>query len=144
MIGALLLRTKFPQFCEAVSRKDVEGACRPAGEDMVFEFPGHSAISGRYEGRAAFRGFWLRLFDRYETFTMTPRRIALARPYALGLTNTAMMEWVVAVVTRDGLSVRAEGVTVVEFRRGRIVHARDYIFDPSVLEEIWGPAARTS
>lgn len=138
MFGALMLRMRFPQFCEAVSRKDVDAACRDIGEDVVFEFPGQSSISGRYDGRPAFRAYWLRLFDRYDTFTMTPKRIALARPYAFGLTNTVLMEWVVDVLANDGLSLRAEGVTVVEIRHGKAVHVRDYIFDPTLLELVWG------
>jgi hypothetical protein len=62
----------------------------------------------------------------------------LNRPYALGLTNTAMVEWVAVAVTYDGLTMHTEGVTAVELRRGKLVHARDYVFDPSVLDAVWG------
>ena len=105
---------------------------------MVFEFPGQSTISGKYEGPERFRAFWKRIFERYETFRLTPKRIALDRPYALGLTNTAPVEWVAVAVTHDGLTMHAEGVAVVELRRGKLVHARDYFSDPSVLDAVWG------
>ena len=138
MIGALLLRMSFPQFCGAVSRKDLEAVCRNLSEDAIFEFPGQANISGTYEGREAIRGFWQQIFERYRTFTMTPRRVALAHPYAVRLTNTVLMEWRVDAVTVDGLALHAEGVAVVEIRRGKMVHGRDYFFDPTLLELIWG------
>lgn len=139
MIGALLVRTAFPRFTKAVSRKDVEAVSRGVAEDAVFEFPGRSRMSGSYEGREAIRGFWARVFERYDTVTMTPKRIALTHPYALGLTNSVLMEWRLDATTEDGLQIHAEGVAAVEIRRGKMVHSRDYFFDPTVLEVIWGP-----
>ena len=144
MIGALLLRASFPRFCKAVSSKDVEGVCAAVAEDAVFEFPGRSNISGRYEGREAIRGFWMRIFERYETFTMTPKRVGLTRPYAVGLTNSVLMEWLVDATTQDGLELHAQGVAAVEIRRGKMVHSRDYFFDPTLLEPIWGTRTKES
>lgn len=138
MIGALLVRTRIPRFFAAVSRKDLDATSRDLADEMVFEFPGQSTISGKYEGPERFRAFWKRIFERYETFRLTPKRIALNRPYTLGLTNTALVEWVAVAVTHDGLTMHAEGVAVVELRRGKLVHARDYFFDPSVLDAVWG------
>lgn len=138
MIGALLVRIRIPRFFAAVSRKDLDATSRDVADEIVFEFPGQSVISGRYEGSARFRAFWSRNFGRYETFQLAPKRIALTRPYALGLTNTALVEWAAEAVTRDGMTMHAEGVAVVELRRGKVVHARDYFSDPSVLDAIWG------
>lgn len=138
MIGALILRWKVPRVFAAMRRMDMQALCRDMRDDVVFEFPGQSRLSGRYEGRKAFEGFWHRVFDRYQKFDIRPRRIALVHPYAFGASNIALAEWVMDGVTRDGLTVHLEGVAVIEVRRGKMVHARDYIFDPSLLEPIWG------
>lgn len=138
VIGALLTMKRIPEFFAAVSRKDLVAVGRDLEEDMSFEFPGGSTIAGRYDGRDAFLGFWERLFERYETFSLRPRRIALVRPYTVGLTNTALVEWEADAVTRDGLTAHANGVTVVDLRRGKLVRARDYIFDTTPFELIWG------
>lgn len=138
MIGALIMRWKVPRVFAAMRRMDVQAVCRDMSDDVVFEFPGQSTMSGRYEGSKAFEGFWRRVFDRYQKFDIRPRRIALVHPYALGASNIALAEWVMDGVTRDGLTVHLEGVAVIEVRRGKMAHARDYIFDPSLLEPIWG------
>jgi hypothetical protein len=112
---------------------------RAWADDGVFEFPGHSALSGRHEGKAAIEAFWDRVFARMEIFDIRPVHIALARPYALGTSNTAIIEWVVDETAYDGTRIHLEGVAVIEGRGRRVVHARDYIFDPSPLEIMWGP-----
>lgn len=138
MIGALITRARLPRIFAAMRRKDWQAVCRDASEDAVFEFPGESAISGRHEGRQAIEAFWRRVLDRMQTFNIRPKRIALAHPYAFGATNTAFVEWVVDEVTRDGITIHLEGVAVIEIRRGKLVFARDYMFDPSPLDRVWG------
>jgi ketosteroid isomerase-like protein len=114
-------------------------ACeRDLDDAAVYEFPGRSALPRRYEGREAIEGFFRQVFGRYETFNIRPKRIALTRPYAFGATNTALVEWVLDGVTPDGLTPHFEGVAVLQLRRGKLVHGRDYFFDPSLLEQLFG------
>ena len=108
--------------------------------DGVLEFPGRSAISGRFVGKPAVEAWWRRWFDRMRSVRFTVDRVALANPIALTFANTMFVEWHTEVTTHDGLRAHAAGVSVVRFRRGKIVHARDYFFDPTIEEEVWGPA----
>lgn len=140
MIGALAVRIIYPRSFAAMGRKDLDAVCRNLAEDVVYEIPGRSAISGRYEGRKAIEEFWSRVFERYETFDPKLKHFALLHPFAFGATNTIFMEWVADVVTSDGRSMHAEIATVVEMRRGKAVHVTDYFFNPSLLDGLWGPA----
>jgi hypothetical protein len=58
--------------------------------------------------------------------------------WTFGATNTAFVEWVLDGVTSDGLAPHFEGVAVLQLRRGKLVRGRDYFFDPSLLEELYG------
>jgi hypothetical protein len=87
---------------------DLEAVCRDLGDAAVFEFPGQSALSRKYEGCEAIEGFFRQVFERYETFNIRPKRIALTRPYAFGATKTAFVEWVLDEVTSDGLAPHFE------------------------------------
>ncbi len=137
MIGALLMRRQAAQAFAAMCRKDVRAMCRGVGDDAVIEFPGKSPVSGRYMGPEGMAERWHQAFEWYETFDIRPKRIALTHPYAFGTTNTALVEWVNDVVARDGSTWHFEGVAVLEVRRGKLVRARDYFFDPSGLDRLW-------
>lgn len=141
MIGALLVRNGFPRFCQAVNNKDLDGVLRDVAEDAVFEFPGTSTLSGTYHGREEIKGFWRRVFQHYDEIRMVPRRVALAHPYAMGLSNYGLMEWTLDCVTRTGLQVHAEGVAVMDIHRGKMIRSRDYFYDPTILDLIWGRRA---
>ena len=68
------------------------------------------------------------MFARVETFDIRPVHVALARPYALGTSNTAMIEWVVDEAAYDGTRIHLEGVAVIEGRGRRIVHTNARIW----------------
>ncbi len=132
------MRWQLLRVLAAIRRKDQQAVCRAMSDDAVFEFPGRSTLSGRYEGREAIEGFWHRAFERYRTFNMRPTRIALVHPYAFGATNVGLVEWVMDGVTYDGLTPHFEGVAVIEIQRGKMVHGRDYFLDPELLDPVWG------
>lgn len=138
MIGALIIKRGVRYSFELMNRKDLAGLTRWWVEEGVFEFPGQTPVSGRYEGQRAIAGFFQKVFSQMATIHFTVKRIAVARPFALGLTNTAFCEWALDETSHDGISIHMEGVSVLEFRHGRGVAARDYIFDTKPLEMIWG------
>jgi hypothetical protein len=67
-----------------------------------------------------------------------------ARPYSFGPSNTALVEWVAGEAAHDGTRIHVEGVAVIEIRGRRVVHIRDYVFDSSPLEVMWGPPTSTA
>lgn len=125
---------------EAMDRMDVEAVMRPWADDGVFEFPGHSALSGRMEGKPAIEAFMRALFERLDTWHFTVRHVALANPLALAYSNTIFVEWEVDERSRTGVVAHNAGVSVFTYRHGKLVAARDYIFDTSTVERVIGPA----
>jgi ketosteroid isomerase-like protein len=127
-----------PRLFASLRAKDLQAVCRDLSDNAIFEFPGRSRLSGTYRGRDAIEGFFRQVFERYETFDIRPKRIALTHPYTFGATNAALVEWVLDAVTHDRLVPHFEGVVVLQLRRGKLIYGRDYFFDPSLLEPIWG------
>jgi ketosteroid isomerase-like protein len=141
MFGAILLqRWTKANFSRLVARKDVDAILRGWSEGGVLEIPGTSALSGRFEGKAAIAAWVAKWFDSMATIDFTVKRVALTDTLALSYrTNDVMIEWEVRETSHSGASIRARGITVWELRGGKLGAARDYFFDPSVLNVIHGP-----
>jgi ketosteroid isomerase-like protein len=125
---------------EAVSRKDLAAVMRGWADDGVLEFPGHSTLSGRYEGKPAIESFFKRWFERMQSIRVTVRQVGFANPLSLTYGSTMYVEFTTDQVTTDGVSLHTEVAGVYRFRRGKLVSYREYLFDPSAAETIWGPA----
>lgn len=124
---------------EAVGRKDLAAVMKGWADDGVLEFPGHSSLSGRYEGRPAIEGFFRRWFERMASIRVTVHRVGFSTP-ALSYGGTMFVEFVTDQVTTEGRAFHTEVLGVYRLRRGRLTHYREYLFDPSEAEAIWGPA----
>jgi len=138
MIGAIAMKWGVRWIFGMMNRKDLAGVMRWWAEDGVFEFPGNTPISGRYQGKQAIEAFFRQVFDRMETMHFTVKRVAVVHTFALGFSNTVLVEWVVDETSRDGISIHAEGITVSDTRRARTIVGRDYFFDTEPLERMWG------
>jgi uncharacterized protein len=134
MFERLLART----YDRSINRLDLERTMESWADDAVFEFPGRSTISGRFAGKPAIRAWWQHVFERVREVRFVPRHVAFANPFLLTWANTMFTELEVDITTKDGISVHAELVSVMRFRRGKAVFARDYFLDPSVEETLWG------
>ena len=95
MFGAILLqRWTKANFSRLVARKDVDAVMRGWSEDGVFEMPGTSTMSGRFEGKAAIKAWVAEWFDSMATIDFTVKRVALTDTLALSFrTNDVMIEW---------------------------------------------------
>lgn len=138
MVGALLVQREFCAIGAAFERRDADVLLRDWADDAVFEFGGAGGVSGHFEGKEAIRGWFDRWFTRMESLEMTIRRVAVARPWALGLSNTVMVEFVAEETSHDRVTTHTEGVTVYDVRRGRVVRARNYLFDEQSEIGVWG------
>ena len=127
---------------EAMDHKDVEAVMRGWADDGVFEYPGHSTLSGRMEGKPAIEAFMRALFERLDTWHFTIKHVALANPLGLAYTNTIFVEWDVDETSKAGIAAHNSGVTVFTYRRGKLVAARDYIFDTGIVDQVIGTAER--
>ena len=136
MIGALVVRHLIPRAFDTLNRRDLPAMLNGMTDDVVMELPGPPGIAGRYEGKAAVEAFWRVHFTRYDTLTTRPRRIALTRPYALGLSNTVIAEWTADGTTCMGDPVHIDLMSIWEIRRGKVASAKDYVFDTAPWEVV--------
>ena len=125
---------------EALNRRDLAAIMEWWADDAVFEFPGKTPISGRFVGKPAIESWWRRWVERYASVHFTVKHAAFGNPLALNIANTLFVAWDVEVTTKDGLSGHASAVSFTKLRRGKAIYARDYFFDPTFLERIWGHA----
>jgi ketosteroid isomerase-like protein len=122
---------------EAMNRKDLAAVMRPWADDAVFEFLGHTPISGRYEGKPAIEGFFKRVFEGLETIQIDVRHAAFSNPVGLNYNNTVYVEYGVKETTTTGVTIRDERITVIEYRHGKVVSMREWAFDPTLVEALW-------
>jgi ketosteroid isomerase-like protein len=126
---------------EAMGRKDVAAVMRSWADDSVLEFMGHTPLSGRYEGKPAIEGFFRQVFDGVDKLRITVRHVAFANPIGLTYNNTVYVEYVVDETSRGGMTIHDERIAVFEYRRGKVVSMREWAFDPTIVESMWGQAA---
>ena len=119
---------------EAMNRRDLEAVMAHWRDDAVFEFPGHTRISGRHEGKAAVREFFATLFDALASMHFTVQHVGFANPVTLTWSNVIYVDWIVDDTARDGRTHHNEGISRMTFRSGKLVEVRDYFFDLAALE----------
>jgi ketosteroid isomerase-like protein len=139
MFEQLVARTFRP-----LNRMDLDAWMLAWADDAVFDFPGESAISGHFEGKAEIEAWWRRYFDRMAEISFVPVRVAFGNPFGFSVANTVFTQLTVDMTTKDGQTAHADLVNVSRVRAGKIVEARDYFFDPSVEETLWGRAVDPS
>ena len=126
---------------EATSRKDLGAVMSWWADDGVLEFPGHSSLSGRYEGKVAIESFFRRWFERMASIRLTVRHVGFVNPVGLDFANTMYIEFDTDQVTTDGLAFHTEVVGVYRLRRRKLLHYREFLFDPDLTLTVWGPAS---
>lgn len=129
---------------EAANRKDLDAVMRFWAEDGVLILCGKSAVSGRYEGKAAIRSFFERLFDGLTEIRFTVRHVGFTNPVALTYRNTIFVEFHIRETNRAGTSIDTDAVAVLDVRRGKTISQREFWFDPTAMETIWGPGLGAS
>ena len=129
---------------EAANRKDVDAVMRYWADEGVLVLCGRSAVSGRYEGKAAIRSFFERLFDGLTEIEFTVRHVGFTNPVALTYRNTIFIEFHIHETNKTGTSIDTDAVAVLEVRRGKTVSHREFWFDPTAMEAIWGSSASAS
>ncbi|ABS27700.1 nuclear transport factor 2 family protein [Anaeromyxobacter sp. Fw109-5] len=137
MIGALIARSRARRGFDALNRKDLAAVVGAFADDAVFEFPGRTRMSGRFEGKRALEEYFRRWFAERAMIRFRVMHVCVEDVLALGGTNTVQVEWALEEADRHDVSFHLSGVTVLDVRHGKIVRARDYVFEPDVLEREW-------
>lgn len=126
MIGAMLLKRYFeknhaPQF-EARDAAYVDAW----PENVSITFAGQPPIVGKQ----AVKEFEMSFFGSMEDLRLVTRTVALARPWALGFTNTVICEDEYHIVRRDGREETLYDLICVDIVKGKVVGTRGYLADP--------------
>lgn len=137
MIGALIAKSRARRGFDALNRRDLAAVMASFAEDAVFEFPGRTRLSGRFDGKRAIEEYFRRWFAERVKIRFRILHVCVENILALGGTNTVEVEWALEEDDRQGESYHLSGVTVLDVRRGKIVRARDYVFEQDVLEREW-------
>lgn len=124
---------------EAVQRKDLRAVMQGWADDGVLEFPGHSSLSGRYEGKPAIEAFFRRWFERMTSIEIRVTHVGFSNPLTLTREGTMYVEFETDQRTIEGLAFHTDVVGVYRFRRGKLASYRELLWDPSAAEAIWGP-----
>lgn len=136
MIGAVLAKRAGHEAFAAINRRDLEAIVGMFAADGVFEFPGHSAMAGRFSGKEAIRSWFERWFQEMQPH-FTLKHVSVERIFAFGATNTVHVEWELDEVNQAGERFHMTGVTALHARGGKAVLVHDYIPDQDVLERAW-------
>jgi ketosteroid isomerase-like protein len=143
MIGALLLQQSLePELAQAVESRDVESVMRLWAEDGLLEYGGTHTMAGTFAGAEEVRGWFERWFERTAEVHVDVGRVAVARPWAIGLSNTLMFEAHLSERLPAGPTVETDAVVVARLRRGKVVHVKTYMYDETPELALWGGKAR--
>jgi ketosteroid isomerase-like protein len=107
-------------FSSAFGAGDVDAIMALMTEDCVFESTGPAPDGGRFEGAAAVRAVWERLFDGTSRSRFTEEESFLAG-------DRGVLRWRYAWTEADGTSGHVRGVDVLSFRDGRVVEKLSYV-----------------
>jgi ketosteroid isomerase-like protein len=129
MIGAMVLRIGNRRGWKAFNRGDLAYFDRYLADDVVYEVAGRPPFGGRFVGKTAWHEANRRWMDSVAAFRIRVVHEGLTHPFALGLTNTVLTEYELIERTPDGRTFRTRGIDVSEIRRGKLVAARNYLFD---------------
>jgi len=122
---------------EAITRKDLAAVMKGWADDGVLEFPGRSTLGGRYEGRVAIEGFFRRWFERMSSIRLNVRHVGFSSP-ALTYRGTMFVEFDTDQVTVEGRALHTDVVGVYRLRRGKLTLYREFLFDATEAEVVWG------
>ncbi len=98
-------------------------------DDGAFIYPGEIPESGTFQGKAAVEGWFRRFFEQFPKIRFEILDICVQNIFDLTGTNTAAVHWNIHLTNREGREGRNAGVTVVTIQGGKVVRAKDYIFD---------------
>ncbi len=129
MIGALIARKAIAGSFEALNRHDLAKFMSAWRDDGVFIYPGEIPASGTFRGKSAVEGWFRDFFDQFPRIRFDVQDICVRNIFAVGGTNVVAVHWNLQLTNRGGRAGQNSGVTVISINGGKVVMAKDFIFD---------------
>jgi ketosteroid isomerase-like protein len=129
MIGTLMARKALAGAFAALGDHDLPRFMAAWRDDGVFIYPGDIRQSGTFSGRSAVEEWFRGFFAQFPRIRFDVHDICVRSLFDLVGTNVAAVHWDVHLTNREGREGGNAGVTVVTIQRGKVVQAKDYIFD---------------
>lgn len=129
MIGALIAKKALAKAFENLDRHDLSKFMAAWRENGVFIYPGGIPESGTFSGKAAVEGWFKRFFEQFPKIRFEVLDICVRNLFDLAGTNTVAVHWNIRLTNKEGREGQNSGVTVVNIQGGKVVRAKDYIFD---------------
>ena len=129
MIGALIARKAIAGSFETLNRHDLTKFMSAWRDDGVFVYPGEIPASGTYSGKNAVEGWFRNFFEQFPRITFEVQDICVRNIFAIGGNNVVAVHWNIQLTNRNGRVGQNSGVTVISITGGKVVMAKDYIFD---------------
>ena len=115
---------------EAFARHDVAALGDLFADDVVWQVPGRSALSGVFRGQDEVFAYFRRLREMSgDTFKAESRDFTASDEHVVSLEHLT--------AERDGKTLDLELALVVRVRNGQIAEARDFFSDPNAWDEFW-------
>jgi ketosteroid isomerase-like protein len=129
VIGALIARRALAGAFSALDAHDLATFMAAWRDDGVFVYPGEIPQSGRFAGKPAVEGWFRGFFAQFPKIHFDIHDICVRHIFDLVGSNVAAVHWDVHLTNREGRVGGNSGVTVITIKGGKVVHAKDYIFD---------------
>lgn len=89
-------------------------------------------------GKAAVQAFDQAYYDTMTSYHVTMRSVSLAKPWAIGFTNTVVIEDEMTIERKDGRTQTLHQVLILELKRGKLGAVRTYLADPDYEKVMLG------
>ena len=140
MIGAVASKKRARSAFDALSRHDIAKNMADWTKDGTFTFPGNTSMSGEMKGKKAIEAWFAKMMEQFPKIDFTIKEVFVSNIFAEGATNNVAVEWDVVETNREGKEFHNIGVTITKIKGGKVVAARDYIFNTDIMKEAWGEA----
>jgi ketosteroid isomerase-like protein len=140
MIGAIMAKKLGASGFDSLNKRDIAKIMASWAEDGTFTVPGDTSLSGDIKGKKAIEAFYTRVMQQLPKINFTVKEVFVSNIFAMGGTNNIAIECDIIETNRDGKEFPNSGVSIIRVKSGKVISARDYIFDPGILKEAWEEA----
>jgi len=131
MIGAMIIKRMVRSAYEMMDRGDVDSMMANWADDAVYDSASELGVGVTIKDKKAIAEWHRRYVEEFPKRKFTVRNICLREAFpllsALIGTSVIMVDWSITETNKEGKEFRYNGASVLHMRRGKGIHASDYI-----------------